>query len=70
MKQIHYRWMGRELHKLTEHQVKRLLFMEMDGAKRRAVVIRLHQRYCALRAKREREALMKELESWSHTTTK
>jgi hypothetical protein len=53
--------MGRELHKLTENQVTRLLYMEMDGARRPGVVVRLHQRLCILRAKREREALMAEL---------
>jgi hypothetical protein len=55
--------MGRELNKLTELQVKRLLFMEMDGARRPRVVVRLHQRLCILRAKREREALMAEIQS-------
>ncbi len=54
--------MGRELNKLTELQVKRLLFMELDGAKRRHIVIRLHQRYCILRAQRERAAYLRELE--------
>jgi len=63
VKQIHWRWMGRELNKLTELQVKRLLFMEMDGARRPRVVVRLHQRLCILRAKREREALMAEIQS-------
>jgi len=62
MKQIHWRWMGRELNKLTELQVKRLLFMELDGAKRRHIVIRLHQRYCILRTQRERAAYLRELE--------
>jgi hypothetical protein len=55
--------MGRELNKLTELQVTRLLYMEMDGARRPRVVVRLHQRLCILRAKREREALMAEIQS-------
>lgn len=63
MKQVHWRWMGRELHKLTENQVTRLLYMEMDGARRPRVVVRLHQRLCILRTKRERDALMAELAS-------
>jgi len=63
VKQVHWRWMGRELHKLTENQVTRLLYMEMDGARRPGVVVRLHQRLCILRAKREREALMAEIQS-------
>ena len=63
MKQVQWRWMGRELHKLTENQVTRLLYMELDGARRPRVVVRLHQRLCILRAKREREALMAEIQS-------
>jgi len=63
MPQVHWRWMGRELNKLTELQVTRLLYMEMDGARRPRVVVRLHQRLCILRAKREREALMAEIQS-------
>jgi hypothetical protein len=40
--------------------------MELDGLKRRHIVIRLHQRYCALRAQRERAAYLMELEM-AHT---
>tara|TARA_R110000868_G_scaffold24172_2_gene95867 strand:- start:214 stop:408 length:195 start_codon:yes stop_codon:yes gene_type:complete len=55
---VYWRWLTTDLRHLTEPQVKRLLDKEVDTEQRRAVVIRLHQRYCALRAKREREALM------------
>lgn len=63
MTQTQYRALWRDLPKLTEEQVTRLLYKEMDGARRPRVIVRLHQRLCILRAKREREALMKELDT-------
>lgn len=61
MKQVHWRWMNSDLHTLSETEVQRLLFMEIDGAKRPAVVVRLHARYTRLRADRERAELLKGL---------
>jgi hypothetical protein len=43
---------------LREDQVRALLYAEIDGAKRQDVLARLHQRYTALRSKRERYELM------------
>ena len=46
---------------MREEEVQTLLYDEMAGLRRKTVVIRLHQRYTALRAVREREALLAEL---------
>ena len=45
------------LNNLSEDEVKAALLEEVDGAKRGTFVKRLHQRYCALRATRERKEL-------------
>jgi len=45
------------LNKLSEDEVKSTLLEEVAGAKRGTFVKRLHQRYCALRASRERKEL-------------
>jgi hypothetical protein len=46
------------LPKLTEQEAEALLHEEMDGRKRRTFALRLHQRYCTLRAARERALLI------------
>ena len=46
------------LPKLTEQEAEALLHEEMDGRKRRTFALRLHQRYCTLRAARERAELI------------
>lgn len=61
MTRVHWRWLTSDLKTLSEAEVKRLLFMEVDNEKRRDIVIRLHQRYCALRAKRERAELLQQI---------
>ena len=43
---------------LTEEQVSAMLQHEMDNAKRSMIVVRLHQRLCALRDARERHEIM------------
>jgi anti-sigma regulatory factor (Ser/Thr protein kinase) len=43
---------------LTEEQVRNMLEHEMDNLKRGMIVVRLHQRYCALRDARERGEIM------------
>lgn len=40
---------------MNEDEVLTALNEEIDGKRRWTIVNRLHQRYCALRAKRERE---------------
>jgi len=61
MKRVHWRWLTTDLKTLSEAQVQRLLHMELDNEKRRDIVIRLHQRYCALRTKRERAELLRSI---------
>ena len=46
---------------LTEEQVKTMLRHEMDTLKRSMIVVRLHQRLCALRDARERREIMVEM---------
>lgn len=51
----------RELHEiimgLSEEALRQMLEQEQRGERRRTVLIRLHQRYSALRARREREEI-------------
>ena len=46
---------------MTEDEVKQTLLAELAGHRRVTVVERLHQRFTALRATRERLELMQEL---------
>lgn len=54
-----YRMMG----VMTEDELKNALADEIEGLRRVTVVERLHQRFTAVRAVRERNQLMKELEN-------
>ena len=45
---------------MTEEQILDLLNAERSGAKRISILERLHQRYTAVRAMRERVELLKE----------
>lgn len=51
------------LTKLSEEEIVRLLDEERKGQKRVVIATRLHQRYCTLRATRERLQLLKEITS-------
>lgn len=44
---------------LSEEQAKKMLDYEVLHGRRTTVIVRLHQRYTALRAAREREDLIK-----------
>ena len=46
---------------LSERRIKELLNEEINDARRRTFVIRLHVRLCTLRASRERRTLLKKL---------
>lgn len=46
------------LPKMTEPEIKRALDAERDGAQRVTVLLKLHQRYSAVRKMRERRELM------------
>lgn len=58
--QTNWRKLNKELALLTEAQVLELLEAERAGRKRISILERLHQRYTALRATRERMELLKE----------
>ena len=57
-----YSWrkLNKELVLMTEEKVLELLNAELAGAKRISILERLHQRYTALRAMRERLEILKE----------
>jgi len=46
------------LPEMTELEIKRALDAERDGAQRVTVLLKLHQRYSAVRKSRERRELM------------
>lgn len=56
-----WRSLNERLHRLTEKEVWELLQAECKSAKRVTVIERLHQRYCTLRATRERLELLQEV---------
>lgn len=58
---LNWRDLNQQLSKMTEQDIKRLLDAELDGDRRSTVVVRLHQRYTALRATRERAELLAQL---------
>ena len=57
-----WRSLNRRLNAMTENEVKEALLAEMAGERRVTVVERLHQRFTALRATRERLELMMEVQ--------
>ncbi len=57
-----WRSLNRRLNAMTEDEVKAALIAEIDGERRVTVVERLHQRFSALRATRERLELMTEIQ--------
>lgn len=57
-----WRSLNRRLNAMTEDEVKEALVVEMATERRVTVVERLHQRFTALRATRERLELMMEVQ--------
>jgi uncharacterized protein YndB with AHSA1/START domain len=57
-----WRSLNRRLNAMTEDEVKAALVAEIDGERRVTVVERLHHRFSALRATRERLELMTEIQ--------
>ena len=55
-----WRSLNNVLHSLTEQEVLNLLTEERSTLRRSSMLKRLHQRYTALRADRERIEIMKE----------
>lgn len=56
-----YRDIMRHLTTMTELELRRALEDELATERRLSVIERLHQRLCIVRARREREELLKEL---------
>ena len=52
---MNWKQLNEAISSFTEDEVLTALNEEIDGKRRWTIVNRLHQRYCALRAKRERE---------------
>jgi hypothetical protein len=52
---MNWKKLNEAISSMTEDEVLTALNEEIDGKRRWTIVNRLHQRYCALRAKRERE---------------
>ena len=53
-----WRQLNATLNDMSEAEVKQMLADEVAGSQRVTFIERLHQRYCALRATRERAELM------------
>ena len=58
--QLSWRKLNDQLSSMTEDQVFEMLTAERRGAKRATILERLHQRYSAMRASRERIEIMNE----------
>jgi hypothetical protein len=58
---MNWRELNAQLNNMSEEQVKGLLDAERVGARRVTFLERLHQRYCALRAIRERAEILSEV---------
>lgn len=58
---MNWRELNAQLNGMSEEQVKALLDEERAGDRRTTFLERLHQRYCALRAVRERAEILAEV---------
>jgi len=58
--QLSWRKLNDQLSGMTEDEVFDMLSAERHGARRATILERLHQRYSAMRASRERIEIMKE----------
>ena len=61
MDRVHWRWLNANLNTRTEEQVLAMLNAERAGSRRPFILRRLHQRYCILRAARERAEIFAEI---------
>jgi hypothetical protein len=46
------------LNNYSEDELEKMIKSERHGKRRRSILVRLHQRYCILRANRERDDLL------------
>lgn len=58
---MNWRELNKRLRDFTEEELIRLLDEERKGPRRVLFMTRLHQRYCVLRATRERLEILKEV---------
>ena len=58
MKEYNWRTLNDAASLMTEEEAKAALEHESANKRRASILIRLHQRYCTLRAERERAALL------------
>ncbi len=58
---MNWRELNAQLNDMTEDDLQALLDKERTGPRRVTVAVRLHQRLCTMRAERERNQLMQEL---------
>ena len=56
----HWKQLGAVLPKLGEDEVRRLLCWELANRRNRSILVRLHQRWTALRADRERKTMLRD----------
>lgn len=60
---VNWRWLNKNMAKLTEAEVERYLGIELAGECRGDIVIRLHQRLNSLRVARERQELLEQMKN-------
>lgn len=60
MTRLNWRSLNSTINQLSEEEVLNLLTTERNGERRISMLQRLHQRYTALRAARERVEILKE----------
>jgi hypothetical protein len=58
LKEYNWRTLNDAASLMTEDEAKETLEHESANKRRASILIRLHQRYCTLRAERERAALL------------
>lgn len=60
---MNWRELNKNLPDMKEEDVLAALEKELEGRKRSAILIRLHQRYCTLRQSRERLAILERIKN-------
>ena len=58
MKKLNWHQLNAQLRTFSEDELRDMINTELKGARRLSVVKRLHQRYCIVRATRERAAIL------------
>lgn len=58
---MNWREMTEQINNFDEDQLYDLIEAELKGQRRKSILIRLHQRFCAVRDARERQEILGEL---------